>query len=96
MLGLDHPPDKPSATMFATYTPGSVSLRVLDLDDVNGVCAVYPAGGSPVQTCTTTPPVIVDPPEGGGGGGCSTAMGGVLSMMGVALALARRRAITTR
>ena len=42
--------------MFATYTPGSVSLRVLDLDDVNGVCAVYPAGGSPVQTCTTTPP----------------------------------------
>jgi hypothetical protein len=97
MLGLDHPPDKPSATMFATYTPGSVSLRVLDLDDVNGVCAVYPAGGSPAQTCTTGGTVDqAPPPNGGGSGGCSTAMGGVLSMMGVALALARRRALTTR
>ncbi|HET7753379.1 MAG TPA: matrixin family metalloprotease [Anaeromyxobacteraceae bacterium] len=90
MLGLDHPPDKPNATMFATYEPGSVRLRVLNVDDVDGVCTVYPAGGQPLNTCSgaTLPPIQQQPKSGGGG--CSTATGGVLSMMGVALAMARR------
>jgi hypothetical protein len=93
MLGLDHP-DVQSATMFATYVPGSVDLRELDLDDVNGVCEVYPAGRPPLRTCTGTsgPPVQVPTDRPSSGGGCSTTGGGVLSMVGAALALGLRRA----
>jgi hypothetical protein len=93
MLGLDHPPVQ-NATMFATYVPGSVDLRTLDGDDVNGVCAIYPAGGIPATTCSGTggsvPPI--QEPQPRDSGGCSTAMGGVLSMIGLAFALGRRRA----
>ena len=95
MLGLDHPPDKPDATMFATYTPGSLDLRDLDVDDVNGICTVYPAGGSPRTTCSggssTVPPPPNPPRNSSDGGGCSTATAGVLSMLGVAVALGSRR-----
>ena len=94
MLGLDHPSDQPSATMYAFYSRGSTALRVLDADDVDGVCTVYPAGGAPLTTCSagSVPPPVQEPPSRpDGGGGCSTAMGGVRSLAGVALALGRRR-----
>lgn len=41
-LGLAHAAD-PSATMFASYRPGSDELRTLTADDVSGVCAIYPS-----------------------------------------------------
>jgi hypothetical protein len=58
-LGLDHSP-KPSATMFITYKPGSGNLRVLDPDDVAGVCTIYP----PPEGYTAGPETvnIVTPP----------------------------------
>lgn len=43
-LGLGHSP-KRSATMYASY-PGGTSQRTLYGDDENGVCSLYPAGGS--------------------------------------------------
>jgi MYXO-CTERM domain-containing protein len=43
-LGLAHSGDD-RATMFAHYTPGSSTMRVLADDDVSGICAVYPPGG---------------------------------------------------
>jgi hypothetical protein len=44
VLGLAHPPD-PEAIMYYLYSPGSDAKRVLDSDDVAGVCAIYPPGG---------------------------------------------------
>jgi hypothetical protein len=41
-LGLAHSAD-PDATMFASYNPGSTSMRVLKQDDVDGLCSIYPA-----------------------------------------------------
>jgi hypothetical protein len=43
-LGLDHSP-KPTATMFITYKSGIGNLRVLDPDDIAGVCTIYPPQG---------------------------------------------------
>jgi hypothetical protein len=59
-IGLDHSP-KPSATMFITYKAGSGNLRVLDPDDVAGVCAIYPPRGKytagPETVDIVTPPL---------------------------------------
>jgi hypothetical protein len=55
--GLAHAQD-PSATMFASYGPGAITLRSLTDDDVAGLCAIYPTAESrvvtarPVPTCT--------------------------------------------
>jgi hypothetical protein len=49
MLGLAHTLVK-EATMFASYTPGTDSLRTLDDDDVQAVCAVYPPERVPNRT----------------------------------------------
>ncbi len=40
-FGLAHSGDA-SATMFASYKPGSTELRTLSQDDINGFCAIYP------------------------------------------------------
>jgi MYXO-CTERM domain-containing protein len=43
-LGLAHPPD-PSAIMYYLYTPGNDGKRVLNVDDIDGICTIYtPAG----------------------------------------------------
>jgi hypothetical protein len=59
-LGLDHSP-KPSATMFITYKAASGNLRVLDPDDVAGVCTIYPPAGGytagPETIDIVTPPL---------------------------------------
>ena len=68
-LGLDHPPDHPEATMYATGPPGETSKRVLAQDDIQGICSIYPRGAASM-TCT-------GPASGGGGGcGCSAAQTG--------------------
>ena len=51
-LGLAHSID-PTATMFASYTPGTKSLRTIAQDDVDGICAIYPPSSG--CSCTTTP-----------------------------------------
>jgi hypothetical protein len=51
-LGLAHSID-PTATMFASYTPGTKSLRTLAPDDVDGICAIYPPNTG--CSCETTP-----------------------------------------
>jgi hypothetical protein len=40
-LGLAHSAD-PEATMFAAYTPGTITQRTLEADDIAGICAIYP------------------------------------------------------
>ncbi len=53
-LGLAHSAT-PEATMFPDYKPGSIDLRSLDQDDVNGICTIYPADGPVPPTCDNTP-----------------------------------------
>jgi Matrixin len=52
MLGLAHTPVS-DATMFATYMPGSKTQRTLADDDVQAVCAAYPADRMPSTTSCT-------------------------------------------
>lgn len=42
-LGLAHSPIS-SATMFASYNPGETKLRSLSVDDIAGICDIYPPG----------------------------------------------------
>jgi hypothetical protein len=44
-LGLAHSQTTDS-TMYALYQPGTTNIRALAADDVEGICAVYPASGS--------------------------------------------------
>lgn len=71
-FGLAHSAD-PDATMFAVYTPGTISQRTLEADDVAGICDAYPANASPGE-CDTVPRhgfstlCGEDQTEGSGGG----------------------------
>jgi hypothetical protein len=40
-LGLAHATDS-TATMFASYKPGTSALRTLSADDIAGICEIYP------------------------------------------------------
>ncbi len=77
-IGIAHSPD-PSAVMFASYSPGSVSQRELHPDDIDAVCGIYPS--SLDVTCDTEPRggfgPRCDPPETGGI--CSVQPGGSTS-----------------
>ncbi|MFA6034852.1 MAG: matrixin family metalloprotease [Myxococcota bacterium] len=44
VTGLDHSSD-PKAVMYYAAKSGEISKRVLTQDDIDGVCAIYPAGG---------------------------------------------------
>ena len=92
-LGLDHSPKK-TATMFVTYQAKKGNLRVLDSDDIAGVCAIYP----PKAAATIQPPHYV---VGAPLAGCSAApriapanarSAWLLLALGCAVALGIRRA----
>lgn len=53
-IGIAHSSDS-SATMFATYTPGTLDLRSLTADDANAVCSIYPPTRANLPTCDPTP-----------------------------------------
>jgi hypothetical protein len=103
VLGLDHPCVAgapcvdPNATMAATASVGEVSKRTLTLDDVNGVCAIYPSG-QPTSTCLARPPASVSPtgsecphPSSHSGCGCGGGPGSLGALGPVLWYLARRR-----
>ena len=52
-LGLAHSPN-PWAVMSASYEPGSIAGRELDVDDIAAICALYPPDGSSAA-CDYTP-----------------------------------------
>jgi hypothetical protein len=60
VLGLDHS-DVAGATMIAGYEATDTSLRTLESDDVEGICAVFPAGTEISTNCA---------PRGGFSGEC--------------------------
>ena len=49
-LGLDHS-DMLGATMVARYTASDTSLRTLEFDDVQGICAIFPPGAESSGSC---------------------------------------------
>ena len=59
-LGLAHSPDT-TATMFAHYTPGTISMRTLAPDDIAGICNVYPPAGTGSATSSTLVAPTCDP-----------------------------------
>jgi MYXO-CTERM domain-containing protein len=83
-LGLDHPPDHPEATMYASGPSGETSKRIPAQDDINGICAIYPRGAASV-TCGAA---AGDP---GGGCGCSAAQTGPGAALGMLLLLLQIR-----
>jgi MYXO-CTERM domain-containing protein len=85
-VGLDHPPDHPEATMYATAPPGETSKRLLAQDDIDGLCSIYPKG---------KPTVTDQPLTQGSGGGCSsspaqTGPGAALAALLLLLQIRRR------
>src|SRR5690606_35670609 len=87
MTGPDHTPDR-NATMFASAPRGETSKRRLGETDIDGICAIYPAGG-PTSHCAAEE----DP---GTGCGCSSGEGSAgsaaLLLMGLAMLRFSRRA----
>jgi hypothetical protein len=77
-LGLAHSTVR-TATMWPQYTSGSESFRMLDPDDSDGICAVFPPGAA--LQCDATPRQGFSPECGifpsGEGGKCSLARGGL-------------------
>jgi hypothetical protein len=82
-IGIAHSPD-PSAVMFMSYSPGSLSQRKLHADDIEAVCNVYPS--------TSTTPCNPEPKNGfsgecsanGNKGLCSLQPGASSASFGVA------------
>lgn len=90
VLGLGHSLD-PTATMYASSPLGETSKRTLALDDVNGICAIYPFGATSV--CYGPGLVAPRPPSAcrsaSSGCGCGTA--GADGWPALLLPLLRRR-----
>jgi len=53
-LGMAHS-EIATATMFPSYTPGTVDARSLSPDDVSAICQTYPPATTPVDTNTCNP-----------------------------------------
>jgi MYXO-CTERM domain-containing protein len=95
VVGLDHVPDV-EATMFDHAGPGETKKRTLEPDDIDGICALYPA--VPNLACTQVEPhfLYYDFPDEPNGGGCGagsrgTPNGAVLVLLALGVALATRR-----
>ena len=72
-IGFNHETSVPEATMYPDAQPGELIKRDLHADDIQGLCQVYPASGTP-RTCL--PRKIEDRTctlEYGGEIGCATA-----------------------
>jgi len=74
-LGLDHPEDIPDATMYGKARVGEIYKRELHRDDIDGLCAIYPAS-EPPTTCDQPedfrPPTPLGDGNGESRGVCST------------------------
>ena len=101
-LGLSHSPMQ-SATMYAQYAEGDTSLRVLDSDDVAGICEIYPPNSGD-GLCIDEPRhgfsrKCAQPPDDGGCATCGLADGSgtggwlvlALGALGVGVRRAKRR-----
>ena len=96
VLGLDHPPDAPEATMFATAVEGQLKKRDLDDDDINGLCTIYPSGLAVPGECygVARPPpssVVFSQSLCAGAGGAGAWASPLALLAGLASRAARRK-----
>jgi hypothetical protein len=70
MLGFAHSP-KPEATMFASYQPGTDTIRDLDRDDQDAVCWVYPTRTQRMSSTGLVPASACNLAPGAANAGCS-------------------------
>lgn len=98
VLGLDHPPaiDEAAleATMRATAAQGDTDKRDLGIDDVNGICAIYPIDSANPGECFDVgrqPPSTVTFSQGCRGADV-TPLAGVLVVLGAVRRTRRRTA----
>lgn len=90
-LGLDHSPVRGS-TMYASAPEGETSKRTLAPDDVDGICAIYPAGQPPSVCVNRQDGSLRNPGPGctcGAGGGVG--LEGLLALLPLARWIRRRR-----
>ena len=78
-FGIAHSPLR-EATMFARYTPGTITFRDLEPDDTEAICSVYlPSGrratSSGEVAAGACDPSAPPPPTGSDDGGCSARPG---------------------
>ncbi len=87
-----HPEIDRSVTMYPSASPGETSKRTLEADDINGICAIYPAGQK-TANCIDGPCLApcVPPPSGGGCGCGSVGPEGLLGLLGLLALRGRRR-----
>ena len=57
-LGLAHATDA-SATMFASYKPGTTTLRTLAPDDIAGICDIYPSATERSVAASVSPMGVI-------------------------------------
>jgi hypothetical protein len=70
-------------TMDAMYRPGSSDFRTLEQDDIDGICAIYPADRNPPDNmCAPRHGFSGDCGHAGNRGCCTTAPGGASSRGG--------------
>lgn len=91
ILGLAHTSVN-GATMFPTYDPGSVAQRTQKDDDIDGICAIYPANGTRATAggVITAGPCTVENETCGCASHGSASNGGVTAILGALLVLATR------
>jgi hypothetical protein len=102
-LGLAHTQD-PTATMFASYTMGTTTIRDLQPDDQAAICAAYPLDRTPTGACTGLPrhgwasecfgeqtDLSCAAAEVGGTRRGDSVMGGALALVALALGIRARR-----
>ncbi|MEM9071449.1 MAG: matrixin family metalloprotease [Myxococcota bacterium] len=73
-FGLAHTPDDPEATMWACADEGETKKRTLEVDDITGICTIYPPGAF-AEECDFRPRGGFDPAcraDRSGGCGCTT------------------------
>lgn len=101
LVGLDHPPASEryaDTTMFASAPPCETSKRSLAADDLEGLCAIYPAEASTRPCFPPNQPgfVVVETDEGYGcravsSSGHGRSRGGLGLLVAAVVLLGRRR-----
>jgi len=109
ILGLAHSA-VPTSVMFPTYTPGSITARTLDADDIEAICTIYPTAGQRLSATGLVPTLTCGSPSEdpakncsvpsseSSDGGCSAAPGRSrgLVLPGIALAMGVAAAVRRR
>jgi hypothetical protein len=91
--GIASPPEVQTSVMYNVTGPGETNKRVLSTDDINAVCAIYPAANDPgiCTLDTANPGCAVAPARPAGRAGRGLALGVPVGALAIVIAMAARR-----